>query len=226
MFSGSQDDFLSMPVFPHHYLIPTTPAPVTRLGVVFRLFKEVVFFESLFKGDKLAWVASYAFHGALVVVAIRHLRYFYDPLPAFFAHIQIAGILAGLAMVGGLGLLFLRRVLIDRVRYISSPSDYLMLMLLIGIGVTGLAMTFVFRPDIVSIKMAMSTLFTGGGGVLPYITFGDKIFILHLSLVGVLLVIFPFSKLMHAGGIFFSPTRDQVDNPREKRHVNPWAGKK
>jgi hypothetical protein len=37
------------------------------------------------------------------------------------------------------------------------------------------------------------------------------------------MIIFPYSKLLHAPGLFFSPTRNQVDNPREKRHVAPWA---
>jgi len=35
--------------------------------------------------------------------------------------------------------------------------------------------------------------------------------------------IFPVSKLLHAPGVFFSPGRNQVDNPREKRHLAPWA---
>jgi len=47
--------------------------------------------------------------------------------------------------------------------------------------------------------------------------------IVHLLLVAVLMILFPFSKLLHVPGIFFSPTRNQVDNPREKRHIAPWA---
>lgn len=203
--------------------IPTTPAPTTTLGVGWRLFTEVVFFNSLFKGDKWAWVGSFAFHGALVFVLIRHLRYFVDPLPAFFAHVQIVGILAGIAMVGGLGLLFLRRLIIDRVRYISSPADYLMLLLLLGIGMSGLLMQFFFRPDIVHIKSAMMGMWSSAQ-VIPWAGMpGDLLFVVHLLLVAALMVIFPYSKLMHMGGIFFSPTRYQVDNPREKKHVNPWA---
>ncbi|WP_130470578.1 respiratory nitrate reductase subunit gamma [Candidatus Magnetaquicoccus inordinatus] len=203
--------------------IPTTPAPVTTSGVVWRLFTEVAFFNSLFKGDKWAWAGSYAFHGALVLVLLRHLRYFVEPLPAFFAHIQIAGIVAGLVMVGGLGLLLLRRVLIDRVRYISSPADYLWLLLLLGIGGSGLLMQFCIRPDIVHIKAAMMGMWSSTEATLPTLMVGDFIFIAHLLMVAALIVLFPFSKLMHLGGIFFSPTRNQVDNPREKRHVNPWA---
>ena len=203
--------------------IPTTPAPTTTAGVAWRLFTEVAFFNSLFKGDKWAWIGSYMFHGALILVLIRHLRYFIDPLPALFAYFQIFGIVAGLVMVGGLGLLFLRRIIIDRVRYISSTADYFMLLLLLGIGVSGLLMKFFFRPDIIHIKAAMRGMWFGSQS-LPWTgTFGDVLFMGHLLMVAVLLLIFPFSKLMHAGGIFFSPTRNQVDNPREKKHVNPWA---
>ena len=53
----------------------------------------------------------------------------------------------------------------------------------------------------------------------------NGLIITHLSLVLILMVIFPVSKLLHAPGVFFSPTRNQVDNPREQRHVAPWARK-
>ena len=43
--------------------------------------------------------------------------------------------------------------------------------------------------------------------------------------VVLLMIVFPFSKLLHAPGIFFSPTRNQADNPREKRHLAAWAAK-
>ena len=43
-----------------------------------------------------------------------------------------------------------------------------------------------------------------------------------MTLVSVLLAYFPFSKLMHMGGIFLSPTRNLANNNRAKRHVNPW----
>jgi len=47
--------------------------------------------------------------------------------------------------------------------------------------------------------------------------------LIHLGLVAALMIIFPYSKLLHAPGVFFSPTRNQVDNPRERRHVADWA---
>jgi len=51
----------------------------------------------------------------------------------------------------------------------------------------------------------------------------DAVLFVHLLLVIALMVVFPFSKLLHVPGIFFSPTRNQVDNPRERRHLAPWA---
>jgi nitrate reductase gamma subunit len=129
--------------------------------------------------------------------------------------IQPFGVYAAFAMVGGLGGLFLRRLLVDRVRYISAPSDYLMLILLMLIGSSGLAMKFLEHTDIVAVKQ----FFTFSGGTLP----ADAPLMVHLALVSLLLIIFPFSKLLHAPGVFFSPTRNQVDNPREQRHIAPWA---
>ena len=51
----------------------------------------------------------------------------------------------------------------------------------------------------------------------------SPILLIHLGSVALLMIIFPISKLMHAPGVFFSPTRNQIDNPREKRHLAPWA---
>ncbi len=206
--------------------IPTTPAPVTKTGVVLRLFREVVFFESLFKSTKWTWIFGWMFHMGLFLVLLRHLRYFVDPawLPGWMwfliEAVQPFGVYAGFAMVAGLGGLFLRRILVDRVRYISAPSDYLWLLLLGFIGFSGLMMKFISRTDVVMVKQFFTGLLTfDWGNTLP----ADFPLIVHLLLVAILMILFPFSKLLHVPGIFFSPTRNQVDNPREQRHVAPWA---
>lgn len=48
------------------------------------------------------------------------------------------------------------------------------------------------------------------------------VFYLHFFFVSVLLMYFPFSKLMHMPGVFLSPTRNLANTNRIKRHVNPW----
>jgi nitrate reductase gamma subunit len=195
--------------------IPTTPAPINATGLVRRLFLEVTLFTSLFKSNKWIWLFGWVFHAALVFVLLRHLRYFTDPVWSWVALIQPLGAYAAFAMVAGLAGLWARRFLVDRVRYISSLSDHLMLALLIAIGLTGLGMKYVAPTDIVAVKAFFLGLMYFDWQPLP----SDGLLYLHLLLVATLMIIFPVSKLLHAPGVFFSPTRNQIDNAREKRHL-------
>ena len=199
--------------------IPTTPAPVTRAGVAGRLVREVVLFESLFKASKWTWLFGWVFHAALLVVLVGHLRYFTEPVWAPVALVQGIAPYAGLAMIAGLVGLWARRFLVDRVRYISAPSDHLMLALLVAIGGTGVAMRFGVHTDIVALKAFALGLVRFDWQPIP----SDGVLLLHLGLVAALMAVFPFSKLLHAPGLFFSPTRNQADDSRERRHVTPWA---
>jgi nitrate reductase gamma subunit len=199
--------------------IPTTPAPTTTSGVVLRMTREVVLFESLFKSSKWIWIFGWMFHFALLLVLLRHLRYFTEPVPSLIAAMQPFGIYAGFAMIAGLAGLWARRFLVDRVKYISTPSDHLMLLLLICIGASGLVMKFVSHTDIVAVKGFILGLMLFDWQPLP----ADPALLIHLFLVATLMAIFPISKLLHAPGLFFSPSRNQADNPRERRHIAPWA---
>jgi nitrate reductase gamma subunit len=202
--------------------IPTTPAPTTRTGVVFRMGRELVFFESLFRSDKWIWIFGWMFHFGLFLVLASHLRYFTEPVWWWVALIQPFGQYAAFAMLGGLAGLWARRLLVDRVRYITAPSDHLMLALLAGLGVTGAMMRYVFHTDIVAVKEFFLGLMRFDWGHLQTLP-ADFILFVHLLLILGLMIVFPFSKLLHAPGVFFSPTRNQVDNPREHRHLAPWA---
>jgi nitrate reductase gamma subunit len=204
---------------PAPLLIPTTPAPTTAPGVVLRMAREVAFFESLFKSNKWTWAFGWMFHAALLLVMLRHARYFQQPVAELTVFIQPFGTYAGFAMVAGLAGLWARRFLVDRVRYISTPSDHLHLALLISIGLSGLGMRFVAHTDIVAVKAFVLGLMRFDIQPLP----SDPVLLVHLSLVALLMIVFPISKLLHAPGLFFSPTRNQVDNPRDARHQAAWA---
>ena len=197
--------------------IPTTPAPVTRGGAALRVAREVVLFQSLFKSNKWIWLFGWVFHVALAAVLLRHLRYFLQPVPMVVALVQPFGVLLGLAMVAALAALFARRIVVERVRYISGPSDYLMLALILAIGLSGLTLNFVARTDIVETKAFFLGLMRFDWKPLPT----DPALLVHLALVAALMIVFPFSKLLHAPGVFFSPSRNQADNTREKRHAPP-----
>lgn len=199
--------------------IPTTPAPTTSGGVVLRMLREVTLFESLFKANLWIWLFGFMFHVALALVLLRHLRYFTEPVWSWVVWIQPFGIYGGLAMVAGLTALWGRRFLVERIRYISTVSDHLMLALLIGVGISGLSMKFVVHTDIISVKEFFLGLMRFDLQPLPV----QPLLFAHLTLVALLIAIFPYSKLLHAPGLFFSPGRNQVDDSRERRHLAPWA---
>ena len=199
--------------------IPTMPAPLTQGGVRIRMFKEVVFFNSLFRANKFIWLFGWLFHVGLAVVLFRHLRYATEPVWEIVAIMQPIGIYMAFAMLIGLGGLWVRRIFVERIRYISNPSDHLMLALLVMISVSGLMMKYISHSDIVQVKtFALGLLYFDWQTIPP-----DFFFMVHLLLVAALMIVFPFSKLLHAPGVFFSPTRNQVDDSREKRHIAPWA---
>jgi len=199
--------------------IPTTPAPTSKAGVALRMAREVVLFESLFKANLWTWSMGWLFHASLALVLLRHLRYFTEPVWGWVAFIQPFGVYAGLTMLLGLCGLWVRRLFVERIRYISTPSDHLMLVLLIGIAASGLSMKFVAHTDVIAVKNFFLGWMQFGIQPLP----ADVPLYLHLIMVASLLVIFPISKLLHAPGVFFSPSRNQADNPREKRHIAAWA---
>ena len=219
-------------------------SPHSTLGVIGRMILEVFLFRSLFRNtkaelkngprlvygsSKYLWLGALAFHWTLLIIFLRHFRYFTEPVFAFVPFLQN---LDGFFQVGvpiiyitdiiilvALSFLFLRRIIDPKLRYISLSSDYLPLFLLISIVITGILMRYFTKVDIVSIKELAMGLFN----FTPVVPDGIGImFFIHLFLVCVLLIYFPFSKLLHMPGVFLSPTRNLANNSRMKRHVNPW----
>jgi nitrate reductase gamma subunit len=199
--------------------ITSTPAPLTAGGVAFRMTREVVFFESLFNSNKWIWLFGAMFHASLAVALLPHLRYFTEPVWTWVVLIQPFAPIAGLGMIVGLGGLWFRRFFQERVRYVSDPSDHLIILLLIAIAAAGLWKRFVGHTDIVAVKAFALGLIYFDWQPLPT----DGMLLIHLALVALLMIVLPFSKLLHIPGVFFSPTRYQLDDARERRHLAPWA---
>jgi nitrate reductase gamma subunit len=128
-------------------------------------------------------------------------------------YLSDAVLLAALLYLAG------RRIVNPRLRYLSLAADHLALLLLLSLAVSGMLMRYVSRIDVAGIKQYAMGLVTFSP-VLP--REGGALFYIHVTLVSLLLAWFPFSKLMHMGGIFLSSTRNLANNSRMKRHVNPW----
>ena len=219
--------------------------PSGALGVIGRMALEVLFFRSLFRNhtvevnperervsyisSKYLWAAAMAFHWTMLVIILRHFRFFVEPVPAWVEFLQRwdgffqVGVpviyITTVVFVAALAYLLLRRLADPKVRYISLPSDYFALYLLLGIGVTGILMRHVEKVDIVQVKAAIA----GWASFHAVTPVGVGLwYFAHVFLVSVLLVYLPFSKLLHMPGIFLSPTRNLANSNRRVRHVNPW----
>ncbi len=227
-------------------------SPHDTIGVLKRMFLEVVLFRSLFRntktdlvdevdGDgkrlvyasnKWLWLAGMTFHIAFFTIVVRHLRFFTEPVPFFVQAIEMgdgafqltlpALYQTDLVIMAALGFLFLRRIFSPQLRYISLANDYFPLFLILSIAGTGILMRHIWRVDIVSIKQVAMGLVSFSPASTEVLRAIDPLFYAHFFLVSVLVAYFPFSKLMHLGGVFLSPTRNLANNSREERHVNPW----
>jgi nitrate reductase gamma subunit len=218
--------------------------PTTTAGVIGRMLLEVLFFRSLFRNTRLEfgtgerityksakwlWLGAIVFHYTFLVVLLRHLRFFTEPMPFFVPIIEsIDGFFqvytptlyqSGFLLGAALTFLLLRRLLDNKMRYISLPADYFPLLLILAIAKTGILMRYVFKADVVSIKELTMGLVSFSPTLPEGIT---VLFYIHLFLVSVLFVYFPFSKLLHMPGVFLSPTRNLSNNNRIVRHINPW----
>lgn len=220
--------------------------PSDTKGVVARMLLEVILFRSLFRNTKNSikegrlvfeleiwlWLFALIFHYSFFTVLVRHFRFFLEPVPGLlkivealdgFLQIGLPGVLmSGVLLLAAACYLLARRLTIPQVKYISLAADYFPLFLIIGIAGTGIYMRYVSHVDITVIKELTMGLATFS----PVIPAGvSAVFYIHLFFVSVLLAYFPFSKLMHAGGVFLSPTRNQANDSRMKRHINPWNPK-
>jgi nitrate reductase gamma subunit len=209
-----------------------------------RVLSEVLLFRSLFRntkaelhgGPKLAygsnkwlWLGGLAFHWSLLVIVLRHARFFFIMMPGpiqliddfdRFLDVTVpAFYLTDAVVLAAVTFLVLRRFQDAKVRVISLPTDFFPLFLISGIVLAGVSMRYVTKVNVMPVKDLMLRLVQFGFD--PPAEIG-ALFYVHLFLVCVLMVYFPFSKLMHMGGIFLSPTRNLPNNSREKRHVNPW----
>lgn len=188
-------------------LVPTvvTPAPTSESGAVARVLGEVLIFPSLFKADKWLWVGAWVFHFALGAILFRHLRYFTYPVPGLVLQMETVALLFGYLFGLAALYLFWRRLALPRSLYISNVPDYFALALLGMIAGTGIMVSYWLHVDIVEVKTFILGILT----LKPVPPPKHALFLVHLFCVLTLMIYFPSSKLLHAGGIFFSPTRHQ-----------------
>jgi nitrate reductase gamma subunit len=217
LFRNTRGALTTEPVGDSHGAAPGAAA--TRPGPARLVFGE----------EKWLWAAALTFHWSFLAVLVRHLRFFVEPTPGF---VTVLSAVDGFFQIGApvlyatdvvilaaLGYLLVRRLADAQVRYLSLFQDYFALFLLIGLAGTGVLMRYFVRQDVVAIKQLAMGLVTLRPSIPDAVS---PFFFTHLVLLSVLLAYFPFSKLMHAPGVFLSPTRNLANTSRMRRHINPW----
>jgi nitrate reductase gamma subunit len=224
-------------------------SPSTRLGVFGRLCLEGFLFRSLFRNTafvppaartdaapgpvflerKALWLGGLALHWSLLVIVVRHLRLFVEPVPRSVAALAALDGFFDLGAprwyatdaVVAVALVYLlaRRLRDPLLRYVSLPADYLALAALMAVAGTGIVVRYVVRTDLVAVRGYALGLAAFAPVALPAMSYWLAA---HLAAVSFLLAVLPFTKMVHAAGIWLSPTRNQANDSRRRRHVNPW----
>jgi nitrate reductase gamma subunit len=193
---------------PVPFPLTLSPAANTNPGRMLAIGREILFFDSLRRGDRWLWLWAWLLHISLVFIIIGHIAGIYYlakqfTLVGFSAEASASlsawlGTIFGAVFLVSLLALFYRRMTIPEVKRLSDPADYFDLGLLLAIVVTGMYMRLVSDVNLPAVRAYMTGLFTLHPVPLPQ----NWLFISHFTLVNILLLYFPFSKLIHLAGIF------------------------
>ncbi len=174
------------------------------------VLKEALFFPSLFRGDKTLWSFAWMFHVTLALVFLGHMRVFTGLIDSVLMNMGMSEDAIGTmsATVGGAAgvlllatglFLLIRRITQQRVREISGLPDFLALLLILAIIITGNSMRFGEHFYLTETRVWAASLLAFSPKV-P----SNNMFLIHAMLAQFLIMYIPFSKILHFGGIFFT----------------------
>ncbi len=166
------------------------PEPATELGSrvlpSLLLVRDVVFFWRLLSVNPALWLGEWVFHVSFVLVILRHLRYFLDPVPGWVWDFQLPGLLAGYILPFALLYVMAVRLFTKQEKY-SSPENMFLLILLLAISTIGLTMRWLHTPNLVEVKFFAFGIVTASPAAFPE----GALFLLHFSLVLVFVLFVP-----------------------------------
>jgi len=240
--AGQQPSF----TFIRRTWIDRIDSPSNKFWAFIRVLVTVFLFRDLFRNTRYyiekggrnvdtrwLWLFALLFHYSLLIIVIRHLRFFTNPTPQFITTIESLDGLVGVAIVppllmsGVLALVALaflwgRRIFLAKERCISLPSDHLILFFMAVILTSGLLLRYVIKVDLSYVKMFALSIITFHPPSPDVLNHLHWLFLVHFTFVCITIAYLPFSKVIHFAGVWFSPTRNMPNDNRRKRHVNPW----
>ncbi|HHS97961.1 MAG TPA: hypothetical protein ENK08_08715 [Chloroflexi bacterium] len=186
------------------------PRPRGRAGRLLDALVDLFTLRGLLRVNKPLWIGGFIMHMGLLFILIGHIRAFTDfyflwDLLQWGKEQQhqfsaVAGTIAGVLFTVPLFYLLGRRWS-GPVKWLSTPEDHFLLFLLIAIALTGFHMRLLTQVEIEELHTFFRGLATFRWQPAPVTT--GTAFIYHFAFVQILMLYFPFSKLMHTiGGVF------------------------
>jgi nitrate reductase gamma subunit len=196
-------------------IYPYIALVVLILGTIVRYDREPYTWRSgssqLLRRKQLIW-GSVLFHVGVLVIFFGHLIGLLTPIAIFDAlgisHgakqllAIVAGGIAGIMAIVGATLLVHRRLFDARVRATSSASDTLIIVLLwlqlaLGLLTIPVSLQHLDGHEMVRFMTWAQGIFTFNAAASSYVAGASIIFKLHLFLGLTILLLFPFTRLVH-----------------------------
>ncbi len=198
-------DTIFFVIFP--YMATAIFVAVTVYRSVYRPFSVSSMSSQLLERKKLYW-GSISFHYGIILVLTGHLLALLLPLsirlwdfqPVRLYLLELTGLAMGVWALVGLCILLHRRITVKRVRVVSTPMDFVVLILLLVSVISGVLIatlyrfgtlwfTAIFTPYLLSLLTFQPNL-----GLVSPLPFVIKLHVLNFF---ILLAVFPFSRLIH-----------------------------
>jgi nitrate reductase gamma subunit len=184
-------------------LVPPSSVKVWALSV-----RDVVLFWRLLKVNPALWFGEWVFHVSFLIVALRHLRYFFPIVPEWVWWFQTPGLIAGYVLPLSLIYILLVRRFSEQEKY-SSFANMAVLALLLVISSLGLLMATLFRTNMVMVKTFIQGILCFSSAAVP----DDILFLLHFSLVLVLIPLLP-THILTAPLVMLEAEKRELALPR------------
>jgi Fe-S oxidoreductase/nitrate reductase gamma subunit len=209
------------------------PISKTFTKSLFKILKKVFIFPILYRDEKILWIGAWLFHISLLMSIISHYKvfanymWFWENLnisAGTFAQISIDfSALTGGLMFGSLIFLFGRRFL-NILRKLSDLEDYLVILFILAIAISGIYVRFIAPVNLLELRRYFVSLAQLNPAYLPT----DTSYLIHHTLVLILILYFPLGKLVHTlgGGKSSSvpttlTTLHTTHQPEETTHMKP-----
>ncbi len=160
-------------------------SPGTQIKTLCKTLGDIFFLSRLLRTNDVLWLGEWMFHGSFILVVLRHLRFFLNPVPEWIVLLQPAGAIAGYILPVALIYILVVKLIVEKGYF--STYNFFLLSVIFSASLTGILMRTLFRIDSIAAKVFILGLL----GFRPQAAPGESLFAAHFILILVLLLYLP-----------------------------------